>query len=112
MRRGGAVVPRVRLDGGALRARAGAGLLPPLLRGLVRTPARRAETGGSLAQRLAGVQDAEREQMVLQLVQAQAAAVLGHTSPATVDPARAFKDLGVDSLGAGELRNRVTQAAG
>jgi acyl carrier protein len=107
-----ALLAPVRLDLSALRAQARAGMLPALLRGLVRVPARRAEAGASLAQRLAGVQEAERERVVLQLVEAQVAAVLGHTSPGTIDPARAFKELGFDSLAAVELRNRLTQASG
>jgi NADP-dependent 3-hydroxy acid dehydrogenase YdfG len=107
-----ALLAPVRLDLAALRAQARAGMLPALLRGLVRTPARRAEAGGSLAQRLAGVQDADRERVVLQLVQAQVAAVLGHASPGAIDPARAFQELGFDSLGAVELRNRLTQVTG
>jgi acyl carrier protein len=101
------------LDQSALRAQARAGMLPALLRGLVRVPARRAEsTGGSLPQRLAGVPQADRERVVLELVQAQVAAVLGHTSAEAIDPARAFKALGFDSLASVELRNRLTQATG
>ncbi len=102
----------VELDLAALRSQARAGLLPPLLRGLVRAPARRAGSGGSLAQRLAGVAEADREQLVLELVRAQASAVLGHESADAIDPDRAFKELGFDSLSAVELRNRLTQATG
>ncbi|MGH3373524.1 MAG: SDR family NAD(P)-dependent oxidoreductase, partial [Actinoallomurus sp.] len=92
-----ALLVPVKLDLGALRVQARAGLLSALLRGLVRAPSRRAGTGGSLAQRLAGVPEADRERVVLELVQAQVAAVLGHASPGAVDPERAFKELGFDS---------------
>ncbi|MCX4806812.1 type I polyketide synthase [Streptomyces sp. NBC_01214] len=108
-----ALLAPVRLDPAALRAQARAGMLPPLLHGLVRAPERRAEsTGGSLARRLAGVAEADRERVVLELVQAQVAAVLGHDSGAAIDPDRAFKELGFDSLAAVELRNRLTRATG
>ncbi|MBL1101988.1 SDR family NAD(P)-dependent oxidoreductase, partial [Streptomyces coffeae] len=108
-----AVVAPVRLETAALRAQARAGMLPPLLRGLVRTPARVVEAGaGALVQRLAGVPEADRERIVLDLVQTQVASVLGHASAASVDPERAFKELGFDSLSAVELRNRLTQATG
>jgi hypothetical protein len=92
----------------ALRAQARAGSLPALLRGLVKVPAQAAEpAGGSLAQRLAGVPEDERESVVLELVQAQVAAVLGHESGAAIDPDRAFKDMGFDSLASVGLRNRL-----
>ncbi|MFH8371865.1 SDR family NAD(P)-dependent oxidoreductase, partial [Streptomyces sp. NPDC018031] len=108
-----ALLVPIRLDLGALRVQARTGMLPALLRGLVRAPARRAEsTGGSLAQRLAGVPDADREEVVLEAVLSQVAAVLGHASGAAIDPERAFKELGFDSLAAVELRNRLTQATG
>nr|WP_231500434.1 SDR family NAD(P)-dependent oxidoreductase [Saccharothrix sp. NRRL B-16314] len=107
-----ALLAPVRLDLGALRVRARSGTLPALLRGLVRMPARRVEQHVSLAQRLAGVQPAERESVVLQFVRAQVAAILGHPSPDSIQPERAFKDLGFDSLSAVELRNRLNQAGG
>jgi len=69
-----------------LRAQARAGMLPALLRGLVRAPARRTETvGGSLSDRLAGVAPADWEQVVLDLVRGQVASVLGHASPEEID---------------------------
>ena len=107
-----ALLVPVRLDLASLRARARAGTLPALLRGLVPAPARRTEADVPLAQRLADVQEAEREQLVLLLVQTQVAAVIGHTSPGMIDPGRAFKDLGFDSLTAVEFRNRLMQASG
>jgi acyl transferase domain-containing protein/NADPH:quinone reductase-like Zn-dependent oxidoreductase len=103
----------VRLDFGALRAQARSGTLPALLRGLVKMPTRQTETAGdSLARRLASVPGPDRELFVLDLVQAQAAAVLGHSSAAAIDTSRTFKEVGLDSLAAVELRNRLIQVTG
>ncbi|MFF2014269.1 SDR family NAD(P)-dependent oxidoreductase, partial [Streptomyces sp. NPDC058195] len=111
-----AVLVPVRLDTAALRNQARAGMLPALLRGLVRTPTRTSThtttTTASLVQRLAAATENDRTHIAVELVQTHVAAVLGHTTPDTVDPERAFKDLGFDSLGAVELRNRLTQASG
>ncbi|MFD0430708.1 type I polyketide synthase [Streptomyces zhihengii] len=109
-----AVMAPVLLETTALRSQARAGMLPPLLRGLVRLPAARVSGAGAgaLVQRLAGVPEADRGGIVLELVLAQVAAVLGHASAAAIEPERAFKDLGFDSLSAVELRNRLTQATG
>jgi thioesterase domain-containing protein len=107
-----ALLVPVHLDLGALRAQARSGMLPPLLHGLVRAPARQAEAGRSLAQRLSGVPEGDRERVVLEFVQAQVAAVLGHTSGASIDPEHAFQELGFDSLAAVELRNRLARATG
>ncbi|WP_033443626.1 type I polyketide synthase, partial [Saccharothrix sp. NRRL B-16314] len=109
---GDALLVPVRLDLAALRVQARDGMLPALLRGLVRVPARRTGAGGSLAERLAGVPRADWERITLDLVRGQVASVLGHASPAAVDADRAFKELGFDSLAAVELRNRLTQASG
>ncbi|MFF6816319.1 SDR family NAD(P)-dependent oxidoreductase, partial [Streptomyces sp. NPDC012403] len=106
-----ALLAPVRLDTAVLRAQARAGTIPAVLRGLAPAP-RRAEAGGSLARRLAGVPEADREQVALDLVLAQVAGVLGHATATSVDPGRAFKELGFDSLAAVELRNRLTQNTG
>ena len=102
----------VGIEPAGLRAQAQAGLLPPIFSSLVRAPRRRAGSGSSLATKLAAVPEAEREAHVLELVGAEVAAVLGHSSAQEIDPRRTFKDLGFDSLAAVELRNRLNAATG
>jgi pimaricinolide synthase PimS1 len=102
----------VRLSGARLRAHARAGALPALLRGLVR--ARRAvrDGEGSLVAPLRAASGEERVRLVRELVRGETAAVLGHSAPGAIDPERAFKELGFDSLAAVELRNRLSAASG
>jgi acyl transferase domain-containing protein/acyl carrier protein len=97
----------VRFDRPALKVQAVQRILPPMLGGLLPTPAKRKGKEGSLAKRLAKTPEPQRETMVLGLVRDAAAAVLGHSSSAQVQPDRAFKELGFDSLAAVELRNRL-----
>ncbi|MER6178663.1 SDR family NAD(P)-dependent oxidoreductase, partial [Streptosporangium sp. NPDC001681] len=113
---GPAVVVAARLDASAV-VRAG-GEVPRLLRGLVRGVRRSAASAlvpagdGALGGRLAGMGEADRVRFVLELVRAQAAMVLGHASPDAVEVRREFRDLGLDSLTAVELRNRLNAATG
>jgi acyl transferase domain-containing protein len=101
------------LDSAALRAQAQAGVLPPVFSGLVRPSRRRAAAAGpSLAERLAAVAEAEREPLVLDLVREEVALVLGHRDAAAIEPGRAFKEIGFDSLAAVELRNRLSAISG
>ncbi|MET7339623.1 SDR family NAD(P)-dependent oxidoreductase, partial [Nonomuraea sp. NPDC005650] len=93
--------------------------VPAILRGLARTPTRRAahagrasDGGSALEQRLAGLPVAEQEHVLVSLVCAEAAAVLGHASGEEIQVGRPFKDLGFDSLTSVELRNRLSRAAG
>jgi acyl transferase domain-containing protein/NADPH:quinone reductase-like Zn-dependent oxidoreductase/acyl carrier protein len=107
-----ALMVPMRFDVASSRGLARAGTLPALLRGLVRTPSRGVSHDESLAQRLAGTPEQDRERVVLEMVCTEAAGVLGHASPSAIDAQRPFKDLGVDSLAAVELRNRLASAAG
>jgi acyl carrier protein len=101
------------LDRRALIAQARMGVLPGVLAGLVGVPVgRSSEHGLSLARRLAASPEAEREELVLELVRSQVAAVLGHASAEGVGARRTFKELGFDSLAAVELRNRLNAATG
>jgi acyl transferase domain-containing protein/thioesterase domain-containing protein len=109
---GDALVVPIMPSAAALRAAAGVGMLPAVLRDLVPASARRAGEAGALSRRLTEVAEEERPRLVLDLVRSHAAAVLGHASAEEVDPERAFQELGFDSLGALELRNRLQAASG
>ncbi|MGN5637673.1 type I polyketide synthase, partial [Streptomyces sp. AC154] len=111
------VLVPVPVDLSALRSRAAREPLPPLLSGLLRTRARRAEQGAAsggqaLAARLAPLTEAERQQVLLEVVRAEADGVLGRTDTTPADATRAFKTMGFDSLSAIELRNRLTTLTG
>ncbi|WP_344057109.1 type I polyketide synthase, partial [Sphaerisporangium rubeum] len=107
-----AVLVPVRVDLAALRARAESEPLPAPLRDLV--PRRRAAVpgAGSWAERTAGLGAAERVRAVAETVRTAVAAVLGHATSTSIDPGRAFKDLGFDSLTGVELRNRLAATTG
>ncbi|WP_280316329.1 type I polyketide synthase, partial [Nocardia wallacei] len=108
-------VVAARWDLPGLRARATAGMLPPLFDGLVPVPPDPAATGTPVAhlrERLRGAPPAQRPDLVLEAVRAHAAAVLGRAEADAVDADQAFTDLGFDSLGAVEFRNRLSAATG
>ncbi|MEU5695466.1 SDR family NAD(P)-dependent oxidoreductase [Actinosynnema sp. NPDC020468] len=93
-----------------LRDHARAGSLPPLLRGLVRVAPR--PTAATARVRLEDLPDHERRQALIDLVREQTALTLGHADPAAVAPDRPFLELGLDSLTAVELRNRLAARTG
>ncbi|GDY51449.1 hypothetical protein SVIO_020720 [Streptomyces violaceusniger] len=107
-----------KLDSGALRDAPAPGDVSPLLTGLVR-PTRRTlrslaapSAEGGLAARLAALSEADQHRLLLDLVRDHTATVLGHTGRDAVDARRAFSEIGVDSLIAVELRNRLSGATG
>ncbi|MEV0299377.1 type I polyketide synthase [Nocardia sp. NPDC050710] len=104
------------VDSAAIRAQAEAGLLPPLLRELAPTAARRPAATSTvvsgLRQRLVGVGADRQRQIVLDTVRTHVAAVLGHDGVSAIDPDRAFQELGFDSLSTVELRNRLKAVTG
>jgi polyketide synthase 12 len=86
----------VLLDLPALRS----GEVPPMLRNLIRAP------------RVDKRSIVDSKADLGELVRTQAATVLGHGAASAVEPTKAFKELGFDSLTAVELRNRLAAATG
>ncbi|WP_307840626.1 beta-ketoacyl synthase N-terminal-like domain-containing protein, partial [Streptomyces sp. G44] len=66
----------------------------------------------ALARWLEGVAAADQEQAVVDLVCTHAAAVLGYADSASIEPDRAFRELGFDSLTALEFRNQLGATLG
>ncbi|SEO46466.1 Acyl transferase domain-containing protein [Amycolatopsis saalfeldensis] len=88
----------------------------PLLRGL---PEAADDTGesspeptGDLKGQLASLTPAEQQRTLLELVRGQVAVVAGYDAGSAVEPARAFKELGFDSVTAVDLRNRLGASTG
>ncbi|MGW8066921.1 SDR family NAD(P)-dependent oxidoreductase, partial [Streptomyces ziwulingensis] len=92
--------------------------LPPLFRSMVRSGRRTAAAtdaagaAAALGAKLAGLDAADRVRHVTDLIREQTARVLGHASPKSVDVTQEFRELGLDSLTALELRNHLSTATG
>jgi polyketide synthase 12 len=109
-----------RIDTAALRVKFDGGTLPPMFVDLINAPARRqvddslaaAQSKSALLQRLDGLAEDEQQAVLLDLVRSHIATVLGNSTPESIDPDKAFQELGFDSLTAVEMRNRLKTATG
>ncbi|MET9499690.1 type I polyketide synthase [Streptomyces sp. NPDC006552] len=114
---GRALLVPIKMDLRGARAGAASGTpVPHLLRTLVPAGRQQARTAtgadSDLPHRLAGLAEAEREALLLDLVRTQAALVLGHSGAGNVRADTAFNEAGFDSLTSVELRNRLREATG
>jgi acyl transferase domain-containing protein len=66
----------------------------------------------TVRQRLLGLSKDEQQQTLLEIICSIIAIVLRHQEPADINPGRAFRDLGFDSLTAVELRDHLQAATG
>ncbi|MFD8082546.1 type I polyketide synthase [Kitasatospora sp. NPDC059722] len=71
-----------------------------------------APAAGTLTERLAGLSPGRRREAAAALARTQVATVLGHADESQVGDRSPFKDLGVDSVIAVELRNRLQDHTG
>ncbi|MFI9804322.1 beta-ketoacyl synthase N-terminal-like domain-containing protein [Streptomyces sp. NPDC052301] len=80
----------------------------------VRPPAQDAvdPAGHRLRAELAGLSEEQREQTLVDLVRTEIAEVAGFEGPEDVEAYRSAKDLGLDSVSAVELRNRLVARTG
>jgi acyl carrier protein len=111
-----AVVIPVRLDVGVLQRQLGEDV-PALYRGLLRGGLKRASAASAdtntLRARLAALaSDKERLQALVELTQEDIAAVLALPAASSVPADQPLKELGLDSLMAVELRNRLSGRVG
>ncbi|WP_285548863.1 type I polyketide synthase [Streptomyces lavendulae] len=67
---------------------------------------------GAFTRRLAGADAETRRRLLTDLVRTQTGSVLGHGTAAHVPAERSFRELGLDSLAAIELRNRLGAETG
>ncbi|HET8935166.1 MAG TPA: beta-ketoacyl synthase N-terminal-like domain-containing protein, partial [Polyangiales bacterium] len=109
------IVP-IHLDLGQLqRTYAQHGEPPALMRALIKPRLRRSGAGGrdasALRERFASMAESERLSALTRLVQQEVASVLSLPDLNSVDPDKELQKLGLDSLMAVELRNRLSAQA-
>ncbi|WP_229076818.1 type I polyketide synthase [Actinoplanes sp. DH11] len=109
------VLLAARLAAGTAQVRAD--VVPPLLRGLIRMPARPAAarpgvSADDLRHQLVGKDAAAQDAVLAELVREAVVDVLGHPSGTAIEPGKGFLDIGFDSLTAVELRNRLIASTG
>ncbi|HMG42358.1 MAG TPA: type I polyketide synthase [Acidimicrobiales bacterium] len=123
IRRDDTLMMPIHIDLPRLRATARSSPLPSLWYRLAGSPVSQVVAGGltrrtgidraELTRRLAaGASDADRVRVLVDVVQAEVAAVLGYARSEAVETDSVFKDLGFDSLTAVELRNRLNMLTG
>ncbi|MEU0878839.1 type I polyketide synthase [Lentzea sp. NPDC005914] len=91
------------------------GDVPAIMRGLVRAGRRTAAreiVAGGLHAKLGGLPNAERVRIIVDVVRAEAAKVIGYANADAVGAEKEFRSLGFDSLTAIELRNALALATG
>ncbi|WSJ90734.1 SDR family NAD(P)-dependent oxidoreductase [Streptomyces sp. NBC_01304] len=115
--RGGAHYVPAKLEIGALqRAMDNGEETPALLRGLLRTRMRRVQDAtaapAALRDRLAALPEKEQQRLLLQTVQREASVVLGLSDAEGLGAEQVFKEVGLDSLMAVELRRRLAAESG
>ncbi|MGW4774832.1 SDR family NAD(P)-dependent oxidoreductase [Nocardia sp. NPDC004278] len=106
-----AAVVATRLDMAALATAAESATIQPLLRDLA-PASKECAIAAPLARSLATLDAVQRPQAVLEMVRTEVAVVLGHNDTHSLGLDRNFRDLGIDSLTAVEIRNRINATAG
>jgi acyl transferase domain-containing protein/NADPH:quinone reductase-like Zn-dependent oxidoreductase/acyl carrier protein len=111
----------IHIDVPTLRVAARRTVLPALWHRLAGNPNRHATAGAGgkpsidrseLLRRMAASTEPDRVRVLIDVIQAEVAAVLGYARSDAVETESAFKDLGFDSLTAVELRNRLNLLTG
>ncbi|MFS8204680.1 beta-ketoacyl synthase N-terminal-like domain-containing protein, partial [Streptomyces sp. CWNU-52B] len=86
--------------------------VPPVLRALMPRGERRKASADLPVDRFAAMTRAEVQTYLRDLVRAEAAGVLGHTTPENLKWEVSFRDSGFDSLSAVQFRNRLGEQTG